>query len=65
MICTCKIWQMKRLKVLKKTPRDPISPLMSEPEVGDQPGSHGPGVASGASSMPRTAQGKRSPPRPP
>ena len=37
---------------------------MSEPEADDPPaGSHGPGDASGASSMPRTAQGKRPPPR--
>ena len=41
-----------------RDPRDPESPLMSEPEADDQPGSHGPGASSGASSMPRTAQGR-------
>ena len=48
-----------------RDPRDPESPLISEPEADDQPGSHGPGVASGASSMPRTAQGRRWQSRPP
>ena len=48
-----------------RDPRDPESPLISEPEADDQPGSHGPGSASGASSMPRTAQGRRWQPRPP
>ena len=47
-----------------RDPRDPESPLISEPEVDDQPGSHGPGASSGASS-PRTAQGRRWQPRPP
>ena len=42
-----------------RDPREPESPLMSEPEADDQPGSQGPGIASGAPSMPRTA------PRPP
>ena len=42
-----------------RDPRDPESPLISEPEADDQPGSHGPGAASGASSMPRTGQGRR------
>ena len=42
-----------------RDPKDPESPLMSEPEADDQPGSHGPGALSGASSMPRTAQGRR------
>ena len=37
-----------------RDPRDPESPLISEPEADDQPGSHGPGSALGASSMPRT-----------
>ena len=49
-------------------PRQPESPLMSEPEAPDRsedpPGCQGPGdAASGASSMPRTAQGKRPPAR--
>ena len=44
--------------------RDPESPLISEPEADDQLGSHGPGNAPGASSMPRTAQGRRWRPRP-
>ena len=48
-----------------RDPRDPESPLISEPEADDQPGSHGPGASSGASSMPRTAQGRRWQPRPP
>ena len=48
-----------------RDPRDPESPLMSEPEADDQPGSHGPEASSGASSMPRTAQGRRWQPRPP
>ena len=48
-----------------RDPRDPESPLISEPEADDQPGSHGPGAASGASSMPRTAQGRRWQSRPP
>ena len=48
-----------------RDPRDPESPLISEPEADDQPGSHGPGNAPGASSMPRTAQGRRWRPRPP
>ena len=48
-----------------RDPRDPESPLISEPEADDQPGSHGPGSAPGASSMPRTAQGRRWRPRPP
>ena len=48
-----------------RDPRDPESPLISEPEADDQPGSYGPGNASGASSMPRTAQGRRWRPRPP
>ena len=48
-----------------RDPRDPESPLISEPEADDQPGSHGQGSASGASSMPRTAQGRRWRPRPP
>ena len=48
-----------------RDPRDPESPLISEPEADDQPGSHGPGNAPGASSMPRTAQGRRWQPRPP
>ena len=48
-----------------RDPRDPESPLISEPEADDQPGSHGPGSAPGASSMPRTAQGRRWQPRPP
>ena len=47
-----------------RDPRDPESPLMSEPEADNQPGSHGPGASSGASSMPRTAQGKSLPTRP-
>ena len=42
-----------------RDPRDPESPLIS------QPGSHGPGSAPEASSMPRTAQGRRWQPRPP
>ena len=46
-------------------PRDPESPLISEPEADEQPGSHGPGSAPEASSMPRTAQGRRWQPRPP
>ena len=46
-------------------PRDPESPLISESEADDQPGSHGPGASSGASSVPRTAQGRRWQPRPP
>ena len=29
-----------------RDPRDPESPLISEPEVDDQPGSHGPGAFS-------------------
>ena len=57
MICTCKIWQMKRpgsgleaqnpelhrdiiirLQAMRdRDPRDPESPLISEPEVDDQP----------------------------
>ena len=45
--------------------RDPESPLISEPEADDQPGSHGPGAASGASSMPRTVPGRRWQSRPP
>ena len=48
-----------------RDPRDPESPLISEPEADDQPGSHGPGASSGASSMPRTAQGRRWQPKPP
>ena len=39
-----------------RDPRDPESPLISEPEADDQPRSHGPGSAPGASSMPRTAR---------
>ena len=45
-------------------PGDPESPLMTKPEADDQPASHGPGASSGASSMPRTAQGRRWQPRP-
>ena len=41
-----------------RDPRDPESPLISEPEADDQPGSQGPGSAPGASSMPRTAQNR-------
>ena len=48
-----------------RDPRDPESPLISEPEADKQPGSHGPGSAPEASSMPRTAQGRRWQPRPP
>ena len=48
-----------------RDPRDPESPLISEPEADDQPGSHGPGEAPGASSSSRTAQGRRWQPRPP
>ena len=48
-----------------RDPRDPESPLISEPDADDQPGSHGPGSAPGASSMPRTVQGRRWQPRPP
>ena len=48
-----------------RDPRDPESPLISEPETDNQPGSYGPGASSGASSMPRTAQGRRWQPRPP
>ena len=42
-----------------RDPRGPESPLISEPEGDDQPGSHGPGSAPGASPMPRTAQCRR------
>ena len=48
-----------------RDPRHPESPLISETEADDQPGCHGPGSAPGASSMPRTAQGRRWQPRPP
>ena len=48
-----------------RDPRDPESPLISEPEADDQPGSYGPGEAPGASSSSRTAQGRRWQPRPP
>ena len=48
-----------------RDPRDPESPLISEPEADDLPGSHGPGGAPGASSTSRTAQGRRWQPRPP
>ena len=48
-----------------RDPRDPESPLISEPEADDLSGSHGPGGAPGASSTSRTAQGRRWQPRPP
>ena len=47
-------------------PRESEPPLMSESEAEDPRESHGPGdEAFGASSMPRTGQRKRPPPRPP
>ena len=47
-----------------RDPRDPESPLISEPGR-YQPGSHRPGEAPGTSSSSRTAQGRRWQPRPP